>query len=111
MSDIGGTSCGLVQTGFAAQHLADATNRQARKEWVMQLRWPDLETGRADQADGTAVEIAGWMATAASATHFLLSPEPSCCVGCAPRDPHFAVAVFADAPIVAQPQALRLAGT
>ena len=77
----------------------------------MQLRWPDLATARADHADGAAVEIAGWMTTAARADHFLLSPEPSCCVGCAPRDPLFAVEVFARAPIAAQPQALRLTGT
>ncbi len=79
---------------------------------VMRLRWPDLGTPRADRADGTAVEIAGWIATADRTDHFLLSPEPSCCAGCPPpRDPLFAVEVFATAPIAAQPQALRLTGT
>ena len=77
----------------------------------MQLRWPDLASGRADHAAGDAVEIAGWMATAGRASHFLLSPEPSCCGGCLPSDPLFAVEVFANAPIVPQPQALRLTGT
>ncbi len=77
----------------------------------MHLRWPDLGTSRADHADGAAVEIAGWMATAGRASHFVLSPEPSCCAGCAPRDPRFAVEVFAKAPIAPQPQALRLTGT
>jgi membrane dipeptidase len=77
----------------------------------MQLRWPDLASGRADHAAGAAVEIAGWMATAGRANHFLLSPEPSCCGGCVPSDPLFAVEVFANAPIVPQPQALRLTGT
>jgi membrane dipeptidase len=77
----------------------------------MQLRWPDLATTRADHADGATVEIAGWMATPTRARNFLLSPEPSCCAGCPPRDPLFAVAVFAEAPIAPQPQALRLTGT
>ncbi len=76
----------------------------------MQLRWSDLGTAHADSADGAAVEIAGWMATAERASHFLLSPEASCCGGCAPRDPLFAVEVFAAAPIAPQPQALRLTG-
>jgi membrane dipeptidase len=77
----------------------------------MQLRWPDLGTARADHADGATVEIAGWMATAGRASHFLLSPEASCCAGCAPRDPLYAVEIFAQAPIAPQPQALRLTGT
>jgi len=77
----------------------------------MQLRWPDLATARADHADGATVEIAGWMSAAGRARHFLLSAEPSCCAGCPPRDPLFAVEVFARAPIAAQPQALRLTGT
>jgi len=77
----------------------------------MQLRWPDLGTARADHADGATVEIAGWMATAERASHFLLSPEASCCAGCAPRDPLYAVEIFAQAPIAPQPQALRLTGT
>ena len=76
----------------------------------MQLRWPDLGTARADCADGAAVEIAGWMVTAGRASHFLLSPEASCCAGCAPRDPLYAVEIFARAPIAPQPQALRLTG-
>jgi membrane dipeptidase len=77
----------------------------------MQLRWPDLGTDRADHAAGAAVEVAGWMATPDRTDHFLLSPEPSCCVGCAPRDTRYAIAVFAKTPIAPQPQALRLTGT
>jgi membrane dipeptidase len=78
---------------------------------VTQLRWPDLGTPRADQADAATVEIAGWMATTGRASHFLLSPEASCCGGCAPRDPLYAVAIFAKTPIAPQPHALRLTGT
>ena len=79
---------------------------------VTRLRWPDLGTPRADRADGAMVEIAGWIATTDRTDHFLLSPEPSCCAGCPPpRDPLFAIEVFATAPIAAQPQALRLTGT
>ncbi|HLB98751.1 MAG TPA: membrane dipeptidase, partial [Acetobacteraceae bacterium] len=77
----------------------------------MQLRWSDLGTARADRADGAKVEIAGWMATTGRASHFLLSPEASCCGGCAPRDPLYAVAIFAKTPIAPQPHALRLTGT
>jgi membrane dipeptidase len=77
----------------------------------MQLRWSDLGTARADRADGAKVEIAGWMATTGRASHFLLSPEASCCGGCAPRDPLYGVEIFAQAPIAPQPQALRLTGT
>ncbi len=77
----------------------------------MQLRWPDLGTDRADRADGTTVQIAGWMTAPGRAAEFLLSPEPSCCAGCPPRDPRNAIAVFATAPISPQPQALRLTGT
>ena len=62
----------------------------------MQLRWPDLGTDRADRADGTTVQIAGWMTAPGRAAEFLLSPEPSCCAGCPPRDPRNAIAVFAD---------------
>jgi membrane dipeptidase len=100
-----------VQTGLAAQHLADRRHGQGANDPVTQLRWPDLGTPRADRADGAAVEIAGWMATAGRASHFLLSPEASCCAGCAPSDPLCAVEIFAQVPIAPQPHALRLTGT
>jgi membrane dipeptidase len=77
----------------------------------MHLRWPDLGTPRADRADGAAVDITGWAATAGAAKHFLLAPEPSCCIGCPPRDPRFTVEVHAASPIAPQPHALRLTGT
>ena len=41
----------------------------------MHLRWPDLGTSRADHADGAAVKIAGWMATAGRASHFVIVPR------------------------------------
>lgn len=79
----------------------------------MQLRWSDLGTPRADAADGGQVGVTGWMTAngpGGRASYFLLSPEPSCCGGCAPRDPRYAVEVFAAAPIAPQAQALRLTG-
>lgn len=77
----------------------------------MHLRWPDLGTPRADRVDGALIEITGWAATTGAAKHFLLSPEPSCCTGCPPRDRSFTVEVRAVSPIAPQPYALRLTGT
>src|SRR5215831_848537 len=56
----------------------------------MKLHWKDLGTPRADKAHGKLVEIAGWPTTLLPTTasdHFLLTCEPSCCVGCVPANP------------------------
>jgi membrane dipeptidase len=55
----------------------------------MQMKWQDLGTGLADAADDATIELAGFVATALPGdriSHCLLVPEPSCCVGCVPRD-------------------------
>src|SRR5258708_29152772 len=68
----------------------------------MRLHWDDLGTPRADVADGEAVEIVGWPATALpveSADYFLLTAEPNCCAGWLPGNPLAVIAVFANRPL------------
>src|SRR5215831_4159657 len=80
----------------------------------MKLHWKDLGTPRADKAHGKLVEIAGWPTTLLPTTasdHFLLTCEPSCCVGCVPANPLAVIEVSADQPIKLALGALRLAGT
>jgi membrane dipeptidase len=79
----------------------------------MRLHWDDLGTPRADEADGQAVEIVGWPATALpvkSADYFLLTAEPNCCAGCLPGNPLAVIEVFADRPLEFAGGAMRLAG-
>jgi membrane dipeptidase len=79
----------------------------------MRLHWDDLGTPRADVADGEAVEIVGWPATALpveSADYFLLTAEPNCCAGCLPGNPLAVIEVFADRPLEFAGGAMRLAG-
>ena len=79
----------------------------------MRLNWSILGTGLADSADGTVVELRGFPAPPALATHaahFVLLPELPCCAGCVPADPLGAVEVFAAAPLPLHQGALRLQG-
>ena len=79
----------------------------------MRLHWDDLGTPRADEADGQAVEIVGWPATALpvkSADYFLLTAEPNCCAGCLPGNPLAVIEVFADRPLEFAGGVMRLAG-
>lgn len=78
------------------------------------IGWHELGLPRAEQAAGAAVELHGFPAplTAGStARRFLLTAEPGCCLGCAPRDSLAAVSVFAAQPVPMQAGALRLSGT
>ena len=80
----------------------------------MKLHWKCLGTTRADDAHGKRVEIAGWPTTllpVATASHFLLTCEPSCCAGCVPANPLAVIEVSAERPIELAAGALRLAGT
>jgi membrane dipeptidase len=80
----------------------------------MQLTWRDLGTHRADAADATTIEFAGFVTTplpAHRASHCLLVPEQLCCVGCVPRDPLGAVEVFAASPIPITGRMVKLTGT
>ena len=78
-----------------------------------QIRWQDLGTARADSAGGNAVELTGFPVCApatASASSFLLVPEPACCPGCAPRNRSAVVEVSSRAPVPMRSGALRLRG-
>jgi len=80
----------------------------------MKLHWTDFGTPRADLADGESIEITGWATTALpvkNADHFLLTAEPSCCVGCVPGNPLAVIEVFAERTIEISSSAMRLAGT
>ncbi len=74
---------------------------------MMCIGWHDLAAG----VDAAVVDIDGFAATALTASHFLLLPEPACCAGCVPRNPLAAVEVFAASPVPLRGQALRLSGT
>jgi len=79
----------------------------------MRLRWHDLGTPRADDADDAAVELGGYLASPlpiAQASHCLLVAEPACCAGCLPRHPLAAVEVFAAAPLPLSGAPVRLSG-
>jgi membrane dipeptidase len=79
----------------------------------MRLDWRNLGTGQADAADGAVVELQGFPATPAAATHaayFMLLAEAPCCAGCLPADPLGAVEVFASASLPLHQGALRLQG-
>jgi membrane dipeptidase len=81
---------------------------------MMRLHWRDLGAPRADKADGEAVEIVGWPATATSAKsadYFLLTSEPSCCAGCLPANPLAVLEVFADRALELPAGPMRLSGT
>jgi membrane dipeptidase len=79
----------------------------------MHIGWHDLGKPRADAANGTTVELHGFPVPPDPSwrtDHFLLTAEPGCCPGCAPRDPLATVEVFAATPLPMQAGALRLTG-
>jgi membrane dipeptidase len=76
----------------------------------MLIQWDDLgatATGQTVTLSGYPVALAGQT----RATHFLLTQEPGCCPGCAPRDPSGSVEIEAQTPIPLRAGALRLSGT
>jgi membrane dipeptidase len=77
------------------------------------ISWSDLTDGRADAFDGAPVVVSGWIAPidyAERHDYFLLSPNPICCIGCLPNDPHACIEVFADPPITNDGREVRLTG-
>jgi membrane dipeptidase len=79
----------------------------------MQIRWNDLGSARADAMEGRAVTVAGYpvaLSVRDKAARFLLTQEPGCCPGCAPRDPTGSIAVEARYPIPLRGELLRLSG-
>jgi membrane dipeptidase len=81
---------------------------------IWHIDWRSIGNSDAVAADGGPVSIDGFpvpLALHNAATQFLLTAEPGCCPGCAPRDPLAAVAVSAAAPIPMRAGALRLVGS
>jgi membrane dipeptidase len=77
----------------------------------MLIRWNDLNW--LDAADGRTVTVSGYPVAFAGqrhATRFLLTQEPGCCPGCAPRDPSGSVQVEARAAIPLRLGAVLLTG-
>ena len=80
----------------------------------MRLNWRDLETSRADRADGKFVELTGFplvMLPVGSADHFLMPAEPGCCQGCVPANRSAGVETFADHALKLGAGRLKVAGT
>ena len=76
----------------------------------MLIQWDDLGA----TAMGQTVTLSGYPVALAGqirATRFLLTQEPGCCPGCAPRDPSGSVEVEAQTAIPLRAGALRLSGT
>jgi membrane dipeptidase len=79
----------------------------------MLIRWDDLGSSSLDAAAGQIVTVSGYpvaLPGQRQATQFLLSQEPGCCPGCAPRDPTGTVEIQALAAVPLQSGALRLSG-
>jgi membrane dipeptidase len=79
----------------------------------MQIEWDDLASSGADAAEGRIVTLTGYPVALASQTHaarFLLTQEPGCCPGCAPRDPAGTVEIETRAPVSMRAGAIQLSG-
>jgi membrane dipeptidase len=79
----------------------------------MQMRWEALGSPLAEVAAGQVVTLSGFpvgLPGQSRSARFLLTQEPGCCPGCAPRDRAGSVAVEARAPVSLQSGAVRLSG-
>jgi membrane dipeptidase len=79
----------------------------------MFIAWHDLAADAATVADGTLVEIDGFVCPVANAppSSFALVAEAPCCIGCLPADPRRRVEVITRGKIPAPGARLRLAGS
>jgi membrane dipeptidase len=78
------------------------------------MRWEALGSPAADAAAGRVVTLSGYpvgMPGQIRSARFLLTQEPGCCPGCAPRDPTGSVAIEARAAVSLRSGAIRLSGT
>ena len=69
-----------------------------RADPLTQIRWDDLGSSHAAAVEGRSVTLSGYPVAfpgQTRATRFLLTQEPGCCPGCAPRDPTGTVTVEA----------------
>jgi membrane dipeptidase len=79
----------------------------------MRIRWNELGSPAAAVANGHTVTLAGYPVAFPGrhqAARFLLTQEPSCCPGCAPRDPNGTVEIEASAPVSLRAGAADLSG-
>jgi membrane dipeptidase len=79
----------------------------------MLIRWGDLTSGRADAALGQVVTVSGYpvgLPGQTRAERFLMTEEPGCCPGCAPRDPGGTIWVEARSAIPLHAGIRRLSG-
>ncbi|MDR3534089.1 MAG: membrane dipeptidase [Rhodopila sp.] len=79
----------------------------------MLIRWEDLGTWTANAAERRIVTVSGYpvaLPGQKQAARFLLTQEPGCCPGCAPRHPDASVEVEAHAAIPVGLGAMRLSG-
>jgi membrane dipeptidase len=79
----------------------------------MLIHWDELGSPGADAADGRLVTVSGYPVPPFGkrrAAHFLLTQEPGCCPGCAPRDPIGAIEIETQAPLPLRAGAVRLSG-
>ena len=79
-----------------------------------EIAWTDLASGAADDLDGRAVEIVGWLRAGNGddrSDYGLLVPEALCCIGCVPMEKRAAVEIDFERPTEATQSEVRLAGT
>jgi membrane dipeptidase len=79
----------------------------------MLIRWETLGSAAAGAADGQSVTLTGYPVALPGenrAARFLLTQEPGCCPGCAPRHPSGTVAVEARSALPLSSGAVRLTG-
>ena len=77
------------------------------------MRWDTLGSPMADAAAGQVVTLSGYpmgLPGQSRSARFLLTQEPGCCPGCAPREPTGSVMIEARSTIPLRSGALRLSG-
>jgi membrane dipeptidase len=79
----------------------------------MRIRWDELGSAAAAVWNGQTVTVSGYplaLAGRRQAARFLLTQEPGCCPGCAPRDPSGTIEIESLAPVPLHAGAVGLAG-
>jgi membrane dipeptidase len=90
-----------------------ATGGRINREVINMMRWEALGSPAADAAAGQVVTLSGYpvgLPGQVRSARFLLTQEPGCCPGCAPRDPTGSVSVEARAAVALRSGVVRLSG-
>jgi hypothetical protein len=106
-------SAGMIRLPRGDDRFIGVRRVGINREASMLMRWEALGSPAADAAAGQAVTLSGYpvgMPGQSRAARFLLTREPGCCPGCAPRDPAGSVAVEARAAIPLRSGVVRLFG-